>query len=96
MTTQNAIKELIEYMSELSEEAFYAGWMEGLECALWDAVIQGPKKYGVLDITTNHISKLKLLSDTCGGWIIFDNEREETFIPMEDWLKIYSSKKIHT
>lgn len=61
MTTQNAIKELSDYMSELSEEAYYAGWMEDLEYALWDAVILGPKKYGVLDITTNHISKLKLL-----------------------------------
>jgi hypothetical protein len=93
MTTQNAIKELSDYMSELSEKAYCATWMEDLEYALWDAVLHGSKEYGRLQITSRHILKLKRLSDACGGWIIWDNGRKETFIPMEDWLKIYSSKK---
>ena len=40
-------KALAEYMSELSEEAFFAGWMEGLEYALWKAVVENPFTYGL-------------------------------------------------
>ena len=32
---------LMVYMSELSEEAYRAGWMDGLEFALWMAVRKG-------------------------------------------------------
>jgi hypothetical protein len=30
---------LARYMSDLSEEAYCAGWMSGLEYALWDGLI---------------------------------------------------------
>jgi hypothetical protein len=33
--------ELAEYMSDLSEEAYCAGWMRDLEYALWDAAYGG-------------------------------------------------------
>jgi hypothetical protein len=33
--------ELAQYMSDLSEDAWHAGWMDGIEFALWDAVING-------------------------------------------------------
>jgi hypothetical protein len=36
-------RRLADYMSELSESAYCAGWMEGLEFALWEAV-QGQRK----------------------------------------------------
>ena len=36
----DAIK-LRDYMSELSERAYCAGWMEGIEYALWNAVLRG-------------------------------------------------------
>ena len=62
---------LREYMSSLSEEAWYAGWMMDLEYALWDAVEHGPRSYGRLDVTEQHIAKLRDLSAACGGWIRF-------------------------
>ena len=43
--------ELMRYMSELSERAYCAGWMEGLEYTLWKAVLEGRLKYGRLQIT---------------------------------------------
>ncbi len=85
--------ELDEFMSELSEEAFTAGWMTGLEYALWEAVISGPKSYGRLDITNEHIKKLILLSENCGGWIYFDDETEETFMTKECWVEHYKNYK---
>ncbi len=90
---QPAALELEQYMSELSEEAYCAGWMTGLEYALWNAVINGPRDYGRLPITDAHISKLKELSNRCGGWIVFDDETEETFIPLQEWQQKYEAAR---
>ena len=72
-------------MSELSENAYSAGWMIGLEFALWDAIVKGPSKYGQLRITNEHISRLKKLSEDCKGWIRFDGINEETYISLSEW-----------
>jgi hypothetical protein len=72
-------------MSDLSEEAFYAGWMKNLEHALWRAVSEGPFRYGRLDLAAAHVEKLKQLSEACGGWIRFDEIKEESFVPLADW-----------
>ena len=72
-------KALAEYMSELSEEAYFAGWMEGLEYALWKAVVENPFNYGFLQLTEQHIAELTILSNACGGWIVFD---ESSFDPI--------------
>jgi hypothetical protein len=69
---------LADYMSELSEDAYCAGWMSGLEYALWRVVIEGPRRYGFLDIDAAHIEHLRKLSQQCRGWIVFDDQTEET------------------
>lgn len=84
---------LADYMSALSEEAYCAGWMEGLEYALWDAVSTGPSDYGRLAITAEIVQKLKALSSACNGWIHFDEDAEETFIPRPAWLLKYQNNK---
>lgn len=93
----NAVaKELMIYMSDLSEEAYYAGWMLNLEYDLWQAVVDGPRSYGHMIIDEKHIAKLKDLSNRCGGWIVFgeptDNVTEETFVPMQQWLQMYQQR----
>jgi hypothetical protein len=80
---------LAEFMSSLSETAWYAGWMEGLEFELWRAIIDGPFRYGRLELTTTHIARLRGLSESCGGWILFDDELEEAFVPTDRWKSIY-------
>lgn len=77
-------RELAEYMSSLSEAAYHAGWMEGLELALWKAIVSGPYKYGRLQLTGEHIERLQMLSHRCEGWVRFGDD-EETFVPLEDW-----------
>ncbi len=79
-------------MSELSEAAYYAGWMHGLEFALWRAVTEGPRRYGRLDITAEHVSKLRELSDSAGGWIVFDDKTEETYMSLDEWRRIYADR----
>ena len=76
---------LAEYMSCLSEEAYHAGWMDGLELALWKALVVGPYKYGRLLLTSEHVDRLRLLSAECGGWIRFHDDAEERFVPLSEW-----------
>src|SRR5215471_17785201 len=89
-------RELAEYMSGLSEEAYYAGWMDGLEFELWEAVISGPREYGRLQITLDHIAQLRRLSGAAGGWIIFDDTEEESLLPIGEWERRFNRWKQET
>ena len=79
-------RELAEYMSSISEEAYAAVWIEGLEFELWRAVQESPFPYGRLQLTSVHTKRLKELSQNCGGWISFDEKTEEQFVPFSVWL----------
>jgi hypothetical protein len=81
-------RELAVYMSALSEEAYHAGWMEGLEFDLWRAVVHGPFEYCRLQLTQDHVQRLIQLSEACGGWILFHASTEETFVALSDWLRL--------
>jgi hypothetical protein len=84
---------LRDYMSDLSEDAWYAGWMMDLEYALWDAVEHGPRSYGRLDITAQHIGRLRELSAACGGWIQFAADAvEEEFVPLDVWKRLAADR----
>lgn len=76
---------LADYMSQLSEEAYCAEWMHNLEHVLWRVVTDGPFRYGRLNLKPYHIQRLKELSQNCGGWIRFDDEREEVFVLFALW-----------
>ena len=78
-------------MSTLSEEAYAAGWMQHLEYALWHAVLTGPMRYGRLDLTEHEIQTLRQKSDACGGWIHFDEDTGEQWLPLADWETLYSA-----
>jgi hypothetical protein len=82
-------RELADYMSELSECAYCAGWMQDLEYALWCAATEGAFRYGRLDLTSEHIQRLRALSDASGGWIRFDENLEESFVPTVQWVEQY-------
>jgi len=81
---------LARYMSELSEEAYCAEWMDRLEFDLWNAVASGPGRYGAIELASAHIEKLSQLSHACGGWIAFDEKRDEVFVPMDQWLSRFA------
>ena len=82
---------LAEYMSGLSEEAYCAGWMQGLEYALWQVVLDRRSIYGRLVFTAEHADNLRRLSASCRGWILFDDDREETWVSRSDWEIRYSA-----
>jgi hypothetical protein len=78
-------QDLAKYMSAISEAAYAAAWMAGLEFELWRAVNHGPFLYGRLLLTHDHIARLRELSASCGGWIRFDEHREEQFVALDTW-----------
>jgi len=84
-----AQRALAQYMSELSEEAYFAGWMGGLEFALWQVALGARSEYGQLVVSQAHISKLIALSQAAGGWIIFDDTLAETWVPLQDWKILF-------
>jgi hypothetical protein len=78
-------KDLANYMSDISEECYSAGWMQNLEYVLWDALINGERKFGREIISRLNIENLKHFSDECNCWIYFDNEEEEIAMSLEKW-----------
>lgn len=85
-------RDLAEYMSEISERCYYAGWMKNLEFVLWDATKKGKRIYGHGEISEADIKQLKHLSLNANCWIVFDDEKEEIAIPLEKWENLFSSK----
>ena len=63
---------LAKLMSDISERCNYAGWMSNLEYVLWDALMNGERKYGHDNISTQDIESLKQYSNKAKSWIFFD------------------------
>lgn len=84
---------LVKAMSGISEEYWCAGWLHDLEYILWDAVIgrrKGP-------CSTQDLEQLKYLSEKCDGWIIWDEqEKDQRFVPIEEWLRLYEAERLKT
>ena len=84
--------ELANYMAKLSEAAYSAACMDGLEFALWRLVVDGTFEYGQIILTTGHRQELIALSEKCGGWIVFHDQLAEKFVSADEWLKIYRTE----
>jgi hypothetical protein len=80
---------LANAMSEISEAAYCAGWMDGLEYALWHLLTTGQTRYGRSKVTSEELARLRSLSESCAGWIIYDEQKDETFVPLDEWLRIF-------
>jgi hypothetical protein len=85
-----------DYMSDLSETGWHAGWLGDLEYWLWDAATMGPRPFGQMELTHEHVDRLRNLSSACGGWIRYDDSDEETFVPIEEWRKLYDARQART
>jgi hypothetical protein len=84
---------LEELMSQISEVGFAARWMKGLEFDLWGILNGENRKYGVHTITQDELDQLRSLSNKCGCWIVFDDEKEETAVDLEIWKKLFLNNK---
>lgn len=78
-------KKLADFMSDISERCYYAGWYKNLEYVLWGAINSGQRTYGHGTISDNDISTLKTLADKSNSWIIFSDDSEETALDLNAW-----------
>lgn len=82
---------LMDYMSVLSDDYYSAGWIQGLESMLW-RVLQGDREAfagGVLK--DEEVEKLRALSAACNGWIDWEKDKGEVFVPLDEWKTRFNS-----
>lgn len=81
---------IYDFMSELSEDCYCAGWLLGTEAACWEAVVDGGTRWGIGMITADEAAELKLLSDAAGGWWHWPEDgRKPEFVSIAEWQRIY-------
>jgi hypothetical protein len=83
---------LADFMGEISERCYNAGWMQNLEYILWDALTNGERKYGSETITQEDIEIWKDKSIAAKSWIIMDYETEEIAINLDEWKHKYQQE----
>jgi hypothetical protein len=76
---------LSDLMSDISEKAYHAQWIHNLEYVLWNALLNGERKYGHYVIKQAEIDSLVMLSKVADSWIYFDDEMEETALSIDEW-----------
>jgi len=76
-------------MSEISEEHYAAGWLIGLEFALWRLIFETPEDtFGFSTLSFEERSKLIELTYRCQGWWIY-GENGRQFLTYDEWLPMY-------
>ncbi len=83
-------QELALAMGEISEAAYAAAWMTGLEFVLWYLVESKKRQYRRYAPSEVQMENLRRLSAKCGGWIAFDDRHAEVFISLAEWRVKFS------
>jgi len=96
-------RELCATMSDISEACYFAGWMSGLEFAIWGAMQDGDLRYGTGEMDAEQLERCRTLAKELDGWVIwFDDDYDESmpveewgprFVSMSEWLKIYDGDR---
>lgn len=91
-------RELRRLMGEISEECYTVAWMHGLEYAVWSALQDGNRKYGMGEMDATKLERCRELSNELKGWIIWadidifprlaPSEWGPRFIDLADWLSM--------
>ena len=89
LTTDQKI--LANFMSDISERCYSAGWIANLEYVLWDTLTSGPRRYGQDSITQNDITELKTYSDNAKSWIFFDDNIDQLGLSISEWTMKFKS-----
>lgn len=92
---------LYELMSEISEDCWCAGWMDGNEYALWDALKTGDRTYDMSLMDERLLEDCEALSEEIGGWIEWRDDEHGLpigswgpyFIAMPEWMEKFGKDK---
>lgn len=94
MRTPDAAKQtLYDRMSQISQDCWAAGWMQGTEYALWAAMqCVEPVAWGAGVVTQRDIEALCALSAWANGWWMRVGH-EPVFISLTEWRAHYAEWK---
>lgn len=84
---------LYEMMRRLSQEVYFAGWLQDLEYRLWSELEGGSHREWGFDLDEDRIHKLRELSRLCGGWISYPRDRGAEWVPIERWTALFQAWK---
>ena len=79
MTDQQ--RELYELMSDISEDCYCAGWMHGLEYAIWGALQDGDRSYGMSEMDAAQLERCRALAKELDGWVIWYDDDNDAELP---------------
>ncbi len=82
-------RKLADFMSDISERCYSAGWIQHLEYVLWDSLTTGERKFGQNIISQQDINQLIQFSKDCNCWIYYNDITEETAIDIFSWRQIF-------
>lgn len=86
--------ELAELMSAISEDQYFAGWLNGLEYELWSLLCDNRTlRDSAFSNTHPHdIRRLRQLSAATGGWIVWsgNGDPSQKYIPLDQWEARYA------
>jgi hypothetical protein len=91
---EQAAWDLMNAMSDISEDYYAAGWLANLEYYLWSMVVGGDTKFGLGRVSGEEIANLKQLHDKAGGWWYYDDDLSEQFLTTEEWLIMYDEGSV--
>lgn len=74
---------LLALMEMISEAAYSAGWMMGLEYQLWKLITKPSHTCGNLNIDGQTIQLLRELSKKADGWWFWQEEKEVSFVSLK-------------
>lgn len=89
-----AVQDLEDLICELSEEAFFAAWMTGIEFELWECLVSGRRVVGQIELDDERLARLRELSFRVNGWLVFpSSEHPPTLIAHAHWTPFYGRWK---
>jgi len=83
---------LAEAMSDVSERAYCAGWMDGTEYEVWRLLHEGGGWGWVgAEHLVSEMADVKAAFERAGCWIVWDDDLEEQPITVDDWRQKYEA-----
>lgn len=80
---------LLRTMHDLSEACWCAGWLHGMEYFLWTVVENGKAtEWGMDNVYQRDVDDLRRLRELADGWWIWDDEKFETFVSLEEMRRL--------
>jgi hypothetical protein len=87
---------LCEFMGDISQRCYRAGWMCSAGNDLW-AILQGERErmWGMYEVTHAEMTILRMLSKSCAGWWTWPDEMETqpVFVTLDEWKEIREKRE---